>query len=573
MSTPFYDLASLVVVPSGYKSGKVYAQKPMTTDGQLAFTRASSATRVASNGLIEKVRTNILMESNGFSTVSWAKSGTGTGLAPVVTANAGTAPDGTNTASRIVFNCVGSTIADRSILNQSRTRANLTPHASSVFVKAFSAGEVGKQLRFVTELSGAQLIITLTADWQRVVNVGTSTSTSINFLLETRGTVTTNTSADVLLAFAQLETGDIATPYIPTTTAAVSVGPVSGLPRLDYLNSTCPKLLLEPQRSNLFTFSEQFDNAVWQKGDVTVTANAAVSPEGYMNAEKIIPGATLGAHFTYQATTVTAVPHALSFYAKKAGYTGVRVANLATGTGARFNLLTGEIGIISAGVTAAIQSVGNDWYRCSIFFTPTAGSNLYGVYVDQIVNVSSYAGNGTDGIFLWGGQVEAGAYATSYIPTLAASVTRVKDDAQKTGVSSIIGQSAGTIFWDITDLTGTSVSTGNPDFGIRNTAFTNWIGITTSGFNLPFRVSVRPASGSIIDYTANITRAKAAVAWSSAGAVLYVNGVQVATSAVNPNFSFDTIQMLGGIISYKTNQFLLFKTRLTNAQLAELTAL
>jgi hypothetical protein len=151
-------------------------------------------------------------------------------------------------------------------------------------------------------------------------------------------------------------------------------------------------------------------------------------------------------------------------------------------------------------------------------------------------------------------------------------VTRIKDDAQKTGVSSIIGQSAGTIFWDVNDVTGAPANTGNPDFGIRNTAFTNWIGITTNGFNLPFRVDVRATSGILISYTANITRAKAAVAWSSAGAVLYVNGVQVGTSAVNPNFSFDVIQMLGGIISYKTNQAALFPTRLTNDQLEVLTS-
>jgi len=59
MSTPFYDLASLVVVPSGYKASKVYAQKPLTTDGQLTFSRASTATRVNASGLIETVSSNV----------------------------------------------------------------------------------------------------------------------------------------------------------------------------------------------------------------------------------------------------------------------------------------------------------------------------------------------------------------------------------------------------------------------------------------------------------------------------------------------------------------------------------
>jgi hypothetical protein len=59
----FYDQASLVMVPSGYKTGKVYSQKPLSTDGELTFTRASSATRVGPDGLIEKVRTNLILQS------------------------------------------------------------------------------------------------------------------------------------------------------------------------------------------------------------------------------------------------------------------------------------------------------------------------------------------------------------------------------------------------------------------------------------------------------------------------------------------------------------------------------
>jgi hypothetical protein len=202
-----------------------------------------------------------------------------------------------------------------------------------------------------------------------------------------------------------------------------------------------------------------------------------------------------------------------------------------------------------------------------------AGAPALTAFVQQEVLVSLVIGQTFDfTIRIAAPQMELGAYATTWVPTTTAAVTRLADAASKTGVSSIIGQSAGTIFWDVNDVTGAPANTGNPDFGIRNTAFTNWIGITTNGFNLPFRVDVRATSGILISYTANITRAKAAVAWSSAGAVLYVNGVQVGTSAVNPNFSFDVIQMLGGVISYKTNQAALFPTRLTNDQLEVLTS-
>ena len=72
----FYDQASLVVVPSGYKSGKIYAQKPLTTDGQLTFTRASNATRVASNGLIEQGRESLFTYNTDFTNVAWTKQST-----------------------------------------------------------------------------------------------------------------------------------------------------------------------------------------------------------------------------------------------------------------------------------------------------------------------------------------------------------------------------------------------------------------------------------------------------------------------------------------------------------------
>jgi hypothetical protein len=300
--------ASLILVPSAIKTGEVLVQKPLPnkfadetgnydgndpqTNANLTFTRASSATRVGPDGLIEKVRTNLLLQSNGFNTASWIKFAAGTALAPVVTANAGTAPDGANNAFRVQFDCVGTTSTDRSIVNQAITSVNSTPHASSVYIKAFSAGEVGKQVRFITEQSGSQIIITLTADWQRVVNVGTSVS--------------------------QVETGDVMTDYIATTTAAVSVGPVSGLPRLDYLGSSCPRLLLEPQRTNLALYSEQIDNAGWTKQGLTITANSAVSPDGYTNADLLDDGTAASTqHWFFQGTTLAnSTTYTLSLYAK-----------------------------------------------------------------------------------------------------------------------------------------------------------------------------------------------------------------------------------------------------------------
>ena len=91
----YFDDASLVLIPSGYKNQKIYSVKPTDGTGDLTFTRASDATRVASNGLIEKVRTNLVLQSQTFDNASWTKTTDGQ---VTITANAAVAPDGTTTA-------------------------------------------------------------------------------------------------------------------------------------------------------------------------------------------------------------------------------------------------------------------------------------------------------------------------------------------------------------------------------------------------------------------------------------------------------------------------------------------
>jgi hypothetical protein len=332
----------------------------------------------------------------------------------------------------------------------------------------------------------------------------------------------------------------------------------------------------------LALWSEDFDNATWIKDNSFVTANTTTSPRGFTNADTYAGnGGISQSRFIYQSQSfVSGTQYTISIYAKKNTNNFIQITGGSVVFGAtafaNFDLNNGVLGTVGMTATARIENAGNGWYRCSMtaaaISTTTSAGGVYGL-ITSATAARVEANTLSTSVFIWGAQVEAGAYPTTYIPTTTAAVTRIADTASKTGVSSIIGQSAGTIFWDVNDVTGAPANTGNPDFGIRNTAFTNWIGITTNGFNLPFRVDVRATSGILISYTANITRAKAAVAWSSAGAVLYVNGVQVGTSAVNPNFSFDVIQMLGGVISYKTNQSALFPTRLTNAQLAQLTTL
>ena len=198
------------------------AQTYLPTTDRLNFPRLSYMYGSCPSVLLEPQRTNLLTYSNTPTDSSWSKTSLGAGTAPVVTANAETSPDGTTNASRVQFNCGGTTSSDRSILRQNITIANTTNYAGTFYVKAYSSGEIGKQLRFVIEGVTSQVIITLTDSWQRVATTGASSTTSTNYLIETRGGTTTNTTADVLIYGAQFEVGAYPTTYIPTTSATAT---------------------------------------------------------------------------------------------------------------------------------------------------------------------------------------------------------------------------------------------------------------------------------------------------------------------------------------------------------------
>ena len=242
-------------------------------------------------------------------------------------------------------------------------------------------------------------------------------------------------------------------------------------PRFDYDPVTlAPKgLLVEEQRTNLLTYSEQFDNAVWSKTRASTVANAATAPDGTMNAEKLVEDTTAtSTHTAIQFVTIaTATTYTFSVYLKAAERTFARVLVGETTAGARVdvNLSNGAIssGVVGSGWTlvgATATAVGNGWYRVTV--TGTSGANTAGqayVYAASALGTIIYTGDGTSGIFVWGAQLEAGSFATSYIPTVASQVTRSADVATITGAnfSQFYNQSEGTFVVEFSALKPTSV--------------------------------------------------------------------------------------------------------------------
>lgn len=210
-------------------------------------------------------------------------------------------------------------------------------------------------------------------------------------------------------------------------------------PRFDYDPSTLASkgLLIEESRINLNPQSNAFENAAWGKTRISVSQNVITSPDGTQNADKLVEDSSAStSHFISQTITLTAAPYTASVFAKKAERSWIFLKLAATGgNGAYFDLDTGAVGTVTAGYTATITNYGNGWYRCTITVTATAVGWSYEVQTASGNNGRLYTGDGTSGVYIYGAQLEAGAFATSYIPTTTAAVTRNADVATITGTN------------------------------------------------------------------------------------------------------------------------------------------
>jgi hypothetical protein len=308
----YFDDASLVMIPSGYKDQKVYSVKPIDGSGDLTFTRSNdTATRLASNGLIERVRTNLAAYSSDFSQYYSLLNAT-------ISTNTTTDPFGTSLADSHLETATSSIHAAYSDYTvTSGVELTYSIYAKSIGGRNIqilgSSGFSGPIA--IVDLSNGAILSGSTADvkvtsvgngWYRISITAITTTTDARILVYSAdGTGTTflgDITKGIFVFGRQLEYG-VATDYIATTSAAVSVGPVANLPRLDYSGSSCPRLLLEPQRTNIALYSEQFNNAAWDTSDVTVTANTTTSPSGYQDADTLTDASSRRAEVTITAST------------------------------------------------------------------------------------------------------------------------------------------------------------------------------------------------------------------------------------------------------------------------------
>ena len=236
-------------------------------------------------------------------------------------------------------------------------------------------------------------------------------------------------------------------------------------PRFDYDPVTLdPKgLLIEEQRTNLLTYSAQFDNAAWTKiNSASITVDQAVAPNGTQTADLLSCGAT-ASRIQEAVTTVASTVYTSSVYAKAGAVNYVCLSSITASSGAIFNLLAGSVAATSGSSTQNITSVGNGWYRCSITYTSTGINEqvIFGASATATFTFGFYPNGSTgDTCYIWGAQVEAGSFATSYIPTTSAALTRNADVATITGSNF-------TSFWNSAQGGATVQATPSTVSGIR----------------------------------------------------------------------------------------------------------
>jgi hypothetical protein len=218
--------------------------------------------------------------------------------------------------------------------------------------------------------------------------------------------------------------------YVATTASAYYS------PRFDYDPVTlAPRgLLIEEARTNLLTYSEQFDNAAWTKSAATITANAITSPDGTVDADKI--EATSISPNVFQDIVVSGTSAVLSVYMKKgSGADSANVLllrNQTLGTNlvaVRVNLDRGTITYLAGSSGATATDAGNGWWRVVVTASITSGNTI------RVGLLGGYSAVAGDFAYYYGAQLEVGAFATSYIPTVASTVSRSADVALMTGTN------------------------------------------------------------------------------------------------------------------------------------------
>jgi hypothetical protein len=609
MPTPSFILpTSVPVVDASVEALRVYDGSPAGFDVlPMSFTRASTATRTDSAGnVVSAVPYNIFTYSEQLENILWLKNNI------TITANADTAPNGLVVADSYLSSvtvgphpCYQSNV----LPSNTYTYSVYAKKVNSRYISLKGAGGRFIWAGVIFDLDTATVVSiqnnnipgvtgnvsSVGGGWYRISMTATSNFNDFGLQYASSPSNTFGDYGDLVIAGSgvvdymlwgtQAVVGTQPLPYQETVTRLA-------LPRLDYRNadgtlSSTPRLLLEPQRTNLVTFSEQFSNAAWININSTVTSNSTVSPDGYQNADTIASNSAAEARLMQSKSATSSTVYSGSVFVKKdnnesrfpefylrtesTAYNEIYV-QLNTKTGASV------IRLQNGTASKSVDSYG-DYWRVNLTLTNTvdttiilgirpAATNVIGTYNPQIGSIITY-----------GAQLEAGTYPTTYIPTTTAAVTRLADTCSLTGASSVIGQTEGTLFVDV-EYANIDTSDQAIITLFQNSTNRFGIGAYRSGVSNYFQFYCLSSSS----VTVNINTIRTSGRYKMAGAyknndwVFYINGTQIGVDTSSPvptasDLYIGTSATFTASFGNGINKAALYPTRLSDDELQSLTTL
>ena len=545
------DKATIITTPTAYGNGVLHSVKGGSV-ADFDVVRGSAATRVNAEGLIEdiSVLSGELIANGGFSNQSdWTLQ------------------------------------ANASIGNN-----ELTLNGSSNTVYAlqnlYSSGLYnGKTLRFTYEIISNTLVGG--GNFRGGGITGGSLFPSAN--LELNSTVGIHTVDIVINSTGVNSALDIFITSLYTSGSLVidnisvkEVIDATNIPRIDYTDGTA-SILLEPQSTNLVTYSEsltQWANTLY----TLVESNSTISPDGSVNADKLVAGATNGLQLRIAPLSLTSGnTYTFSTYVKNSGGNYVILyMNDSDSQGIKVDLVNETFVTMGSSTNHFIKNFGNGWYQ--IGFTRAIDANVSGLNAVPSLdrNNVSFLGDGVNGVYVWGTQVEEQSFATSYIPTNGAISTRLQDTAFGAGSSDLINSTEGVLYAEISALANGGVGDRYISLGGGSSQNTIQLLFHNTANRVNFRLTKAGSlEVNISDFTFLQTDdLKIACKFKENDFALWINGVERVVETIGETFSVNTLQEIqfdsgtGASNFYgKCKTVAVFKEALTDAELTCLTTI
>tara|TARA_R110001592_G_scaffold33452_1_gene115827 strand:+ start:1274 stop:2875 length:1602 start_codon:yes stop_codon:yes gene_type:complete len=528
------DKSSILLTPTAYNDGKILSVKPNTSVGDFDFTRNSSATRVNSQGLIEdmQILSGDLVTNGDFSNGAnnWSL-GTGWSIG----------------VGKVIGSSASGTLSQAGIA---------------------SAGKQYKVTINITDYSSGTLYVDIG---------GSSAQTSTSNGLKTF--YFTSTSTGSLRFYGGSFTGSI------DNVLVIEITDDTNLPRIDYTGGV-GHWLFEPQSTNLIPYSE--DLTQWANILYTlVESNSTISPDGSVNADKLVAGATNGLQLRIAPLSLTSGnTYTFSTYVKNSGGNYVILyMNDTDSQGIKVDLVNETFVTMGSSTNHFIKNFNNGWYQ--IGFTRAIDANVSGLNAVPSLdgNNVSFLGDGVNGVYLWGTQVEENSFATSIIPTEGAIKTRLQDAAFGAGSSDLINSTEGVLYAEIASFISLDTVEPNRYITLTNGTSNERVALLLGGNSNQLRAIIFSSTQSInLSFTTSLTEVKQfnklAIKYKSGDYAFFLNGIKIGGSTETNIFTADTLNDLSFDVGGGTQKFrgkvkcaAVFKEAITDAELTCLTTI